>query len=79
MASRLSRPADPQVQCIARVKVFDFPEAARKKLLEFLPSDDHFVTPPTRKAAHEPETRKLLADEFRRIVWVLTNHGFDIV
>jgi superfamily II DNA or RNA helicase len=27
------------------------------------------VTPPTRLAAPEPETRKLLADEFRRIVW----------
>lgn len=51
------------------MKVFDFPEAARKKLLEFLPCDDRFVTPPTRRAAQEPETRKLLADEFRRIVW----------
>jgi superfamily II DNA or RNA helicase len=51
------------------VKVFDFPEAAKKKLLEFLPSDDRFVTPPARRAVQEPETRKLLADEFRRIVW----------
>jgi superfamily II DNA or RNA helicase len=51
------------------VKVFDFPEAARRKLLEFLPSDDRFVTPPTRRASQDPETRNLLADEFRRIVW----------
>ena len=51
------------------VKVFDFPEAARRKLLEFLPSDDRFVTPPTRRAAQEPETRRLLPEEFRRIVW----------
>jgi SNF2 family DNA or RNA helicase len=51
------------------VKVFDFPEAAKKKLLEFLPKDDRFVTPPARRTAEEPETRKLLADEFRRVVW----------
>lgn len=51
------------------VKVFDFPEAARKKLLEFLPGDDRSPTPPTRRAIQEPETRKLLASEFRRIVW----------
>jgi len=51
------------------VKVFDFPEAAKKRLLEFLPSDDHFVTPPARRAVQEPETHKLLADEFRRVVW----------
>src|SRR5258708_6379517 len=50
------------------VRVFDFPEAVKKKLLEFLPSDDRFVTPP-RAPIQEPETRKLLADEFRRIVW----------
>ena len=51
------------------VKVSDFPDALRKKLLEFLPSDDRFVTPPVRRAAQEQATRKLLADEFRRIVW----------
>jgi SNF2 family DNA or RNA helicase len=51
------------------VKVFDFPEAAKKRLLEFLPSDDRFVTPPARRAVQEPETHKLLTDEFRRVVW----------
>jgi superfamily II DNA or RNA helicase len=51
------------------VKVFDFPEAARKRLLEFLPSDDRSPTPPARRAVQEPETRKLLASEFRRMVW----------
>jgi superfamily II DNA or RNA helicase len=57
------------------VKVFDFPEAAKRKLLEFLPSDDRFVTPPTRRAAQEPETRKLLADEFRHIVWTFIHEA----
>ena len=51
------------------VKVFDFPDAAKRKLLEFLPSNDRFVSPPTHKAAPEPETRKLLPDEFRRMIW----------
>jgi hypothetical protein len=52
------------------VKVFDFPEAALKKLLEFLPSDDRFISPPFRPP--EPETgssHRLLPDEYRRIVW----------
>jgi superfamily II DNA or RNA helicase len=57
------------------VKVFDFPEAAKRKLLEFLPSDDRFVTPPTRRASQEPETRRLLADEFRRIVWTFIHEA----
>lgn len=51
------------------VRVFDFPEAAKRKLLEFLPNDDRFVTPPNRRLAQEAEPHKLLADEFRRIVW----------
>lgn len=53
------------------VKVFDFPEAAKRKLLEFLPSDDRFVTPPSRSSAAEPEVggQKLLPTEYRRIVW----------
>jgi hypothetical protein len=49
--------------------------SAKKKLLEFLPSDDRFVTPPARRAAQEPETRKLLADEFRRIVWTFIHEA----
>ncbi len=53
------------------VKVFDFPEALKKKLLEFLPSDDRFVTPTSRLPASEPETGgpRLLPNEYRRIVW----------
>lgn len=74
---RESAHLDDEVDAFARlwegrarsVKVFDFPEAAKKKLLEFLPRDDRFVTPPTRRAAPEPEPRKLLPNEFRSIVW----------
>jgi len=56
--------------------VFDFPEALRKKLLEFLPSDDRFVTPPTRRAAPEPETRKLLARmNSGAIVWTFIHEA----
>src|SRR3954454_8383912 len=74
---------DDEVDAFARlwegrarsVKVFDFPDALRKKLLEFLPNDDRFVAPPIRRAAPEPETRKLLADEFRRIVWTFIHEA----
>jgi SNF2 family DNA or RNA helicase len=30
------------------VKVFDFPEAVKQKLLEFLPTDDRFISPPSK-------------------------------
>jgi len=30
------------------VKVFDFPEAVKQKLLEFLPTDDRFLSPPAK-------------------------------
>jgi superfamily II DNA or RNA helicase len=32
----------------ATVTVFDFPEAVKQKLLEFLPADDRFISPPSR-------------------------------
>jgi SNF2 family DNA or RNA helicase len=57
------------------VKVLDFPEAAKEQLLEFLPTDDRFVTPPKRPKAKvpkpdlPPETHRLLPDEARRVVW----------
>jgi ERCC4-related helicase len=58
------------------VKVLDFPEAVKAKLLEFLPLDDRFVAPPKKppveNAAEEtvlPPALKLLPDEIRRAVW----------
>ena len=51
------------------MKVYEFPDAVKQKLLAFLPDNANFVTPPSRKVVEEPETHKLLADEFRRIVW----------
>jgi hypothetical protein len=52
-------------------RVYEFPEAARQKLLAFLPRDDHFITPPKppkRPAVEEPGF-KLTPSEARRIVW----------
>lgn len=67
------------------VKVFDFPEAVKSRLLEFLPTDDRFVTPPglvTQKGnGAEPVgtgqavPHRLLPDEVRRIVWGYVKHA----
>jgi SNF2 family DNA or RNA helicase len=57
------------------VEIFEFPEAAKKKLLEFLPSDDRFVAPPSQRAVQRTEPRKLLADEFRRVVWTFVQEA----
>ncbi|MBV8844924.1 MAG: DEAD/DEAH box helicase family protein [Bryobacterales bacterium] len=53
-------------------KVFDFPEAARKKLLEFMPREDRPITPPISRAEppHAAPGFRLTNDEFRRCVWV---------
>jgi hypothetical protein len=55
-------------------KVFDFPEAARKKLLEFLPSEDRPITPTIRQS--EPCATPgfhLTNEEFRKCVWTFLN------
>ncbi|MBV8817597.1 MAG: DEAD/DEAH box helicase family protein, partial [Acidobacteriaceae bacterium] len=52
-------------------RVFDFPEAARQKLLEYLPKDDRAFTPLVGRH-FEPEPApafRLTNDEFRRCVW----------
>ncbi len=50
-----------------RTRVLDFPEAARRRLLEFLPQDDRPLSPrPAR--GFEPEFR-LTPEEIRRCVW----------
>ena len=60
------------------VRVLDFPEAAKAQLLEFLPTDDRFVTPPRPPKVKDPEPEpppatppphRLLPDEARRVVW----------
>jgi hypothetical protein len=50
------------------VRVFDFPEAARQKLLEFLPREDRVSSTPFLRKSLLPEDHKLLPDEFRRVV-----------
>ena len=69
------------------VKVFDFPDAAKSRLLEFLPSDDRFVVPrhliPGNPTGNEADgtgpvgtvAHKLLPDEVRRIVWGYIRHA----
>jgi SNF2 family DNA or RNA helicase len=54
------------------VRVFDFPDAAKNRLLEFLPKNDRFLTPP--KTPAEPEF-KLLPDERTRIVWTFMSNA----
>jgi SNF2 family DNA or RNA helicase len=51
--------------------VFDFPEAARKKLLEFLPREDRPVTPAAARLppAHTHLEFRLTNEEFRRCLW----------
>jgi ERCC4-related helicase len=52
-------------------RVFDFPEAARKKLLEFMPREDRPITPPISRAEppHAAPGFRLTNDELRRCVW----------
>jgi ERCC4-related helicase len=51
-------------------RVFDFPEAARRRLLEYLPKDDRPITPPVAPPAEEVAPRfRLTDDEFRRCIW----------
>ena len=56
--------------------MFDFPDALKAKLLEFLPTDDTFVKPPKPvKQRDDGEgdldeaEPKMLPDERRRLVW----------
>jgi len=52
------------------IRVYDFPEAARRKLLDFLPKEDRASTSPfLKKSAAPPEDHKLLPDEYRQTVW----------
>jgi hypothetical protein len=51
------------------IRVYEFPEAARQKLLEFLPKHDRSPSPLLKRAPFPVEDRKLLPDEFRRVVW----------
>lgn len=70
------------------VKVYDFPEAVKLKLLEFLPTDDRFITPPKPTVIDSTEDSesetgetveevipKLLPEELRRIVWTYLRYA----
>ncbi len=53
------------------IKIFTFPEAAKQKLLEFMPSSDKFITPQKKIVTSEEDHQsyKLLDEEIRRAVW----------
>jgi SNF2 family DNA or RNA helicase len=58
------------------IRVYEFPEAARQKLLEFLPKEDRASTSPfLKKSAAPPEEHKLLPDEYRRAVWTFVGEA----
>ena len=71
--------ADEELEAFAKLwenrspgaRVFDFPEAAKRKLLEYLPKEDRPVTPPIAPRQHEEPCQpyRLTDDEFRRCVW----------
>jgi SNF2 family DNA or RNA helicase len=71
--------ADEELEAFAKLwedrspgaRVFDFPEAARRKLLEHLPKDDRPLTPPIapRRVGEPAPAYRLTDDEFRRCVW----------
>lgn len=89
---REARHVDDEVEAFSRlwadrgrsVKVFEFPEAAKSRLLEFLPTDDRFVAPPARlpgggcpedTPATQGSVYRLLPDELRRVVWTYVRHA----
>ncbi len=66
------------------VRILEFPDAVKARLLEFLPSDDRFVAPPAGKASppaveetkiEVPPPHRLLPDETRRVVWTYLTHA----
>lgn len=59
------------------VCVLDFPDAVRKKLLEFLPKNDRFITPPAQFFHPEPPAPKfrLLPNEYCRILWTFVSEA----
>lgn len=71
------------------VKVFDFPEAVKQKLLEFLPADDRFISPSKKIKPEETQDDSdekvptelvnhkpsLMPDELRRLVWTYLRYA----
>jgi superfamily II DNA or RNA helicase len=51
------------------IRVYEFPEAARKRLLEFLPKHEGTSSPLLKRAPFHVEEHRLLPDEYRRVVW----------
>ncbi len=68
------------VDQMSTVRVFTFPEAAKQKLLEFLPKDDRPVRKPTHGSGEpltdeEPSLYSFTPDEKRRAVWTYIHNA----
>ncbi|HLH03941.1 MAG TPA: helicase-related protein [Bryobacteraceae bacterium] len=58
------------------VRVLEFPDALRRKLLEFLPKNEAHTSPVVWDVERTPEPKfKLLPDEYRRIVWTFVSQA----
>jgi ERCC4-related helicase len=61
------------------VAVFDFPEAAREKLLAYLPTDSQKLTTPRLVREPEPAPFALTAAEKTRIIWTFLRNAGKLV
>ncbi len=59
------------------VKVYDFTDAVKEKLLQFLPDNSSFISPPVSPTPTEP-TYKLTPDEYRSAVWGFIRHAAEM-
>ena len=58
------------------IRVYEFPEAAKQKLLEFLPKDDRASPSPfLKKSAVPVPDHKLLPNEFRAVAWTFVGEA----
>lgn len=60
------------------VRVYDFPEAAKQKLLQFLPTHDRLSPRILKNSPILEEHRRLLPDEYRRILWTFIGRAAEM-
>jgi ERCC4-related helicase len=61
-------------------RVFDFPEAVKQRLLDFLPASDQFIAPPhpPKQPIEQTPAYRLTSDEVRRVVWAYICHAAQL-
>ena len=60
------------------VRVYEFPDAAKKKLLEFLPKYESGSPRLLKSSPPPPQEHRLLPDEYRRIVWTFIRNAAQL-